>query len=129
MLTSPNYSKDDYTRFMDEGLETDQLEEILCQEGKALISNTGKNNQHLNFHERVLIHYKLIPTIHRSHVTVDRANLLHAMITKIKVDASLLIYNLMMLKVVKPSKALWFLALIRKVGTTAGVKIGKDKKV
>lgn len=74
-----------------------------------------KSNQHLNFHAGALqpkwvslfnlIRCKLIPITHTSHITLDRAILLYAMIKKMNVVTGMLIYN-HMLETVKPSKAL-----------------------
>lgn len=77
-----------------EGVETDKLEEALCQEEKQVVWITSKHNQHLNFHAGDLklrwvplfkfICSKLIPPNYTSHVTLDRAVLLYAPILESK---------------------------------------------
>lgn len=70
---------------------------------------------------------RLIPTTHTppSHVTLDRAILLYAMIEKKKVNARWIIYNNINTSVV-PSKGRWILA---KLYTHSRVSIDKNEEV
>lgn len=85
---------------MEEGVEIDELEEALCSEEKEVVWTTSKHNEQLNFHAGnlkpqwvlfKLICNRLIPTMHTSHVTLDKVVLLYAMIKKKKVNAGWII--------------------------------------
>lgn len=85
----------------------------LCQSDKEAMWASGKNNQNLNFNVGALqpkwaLLFKLvcnilIPTMHSSHITLDRAILLYAMIEMRKVDVGSIIYN-NMIGSIKPLK-------------------------
>lgn len=72
-----------------------------------------------------LICWRLIPTAYTSKVTLDRVVLLFAIIKKIEVDAGHLTHN-QILVVVKPSKGIWFLALIKKFCKNVGSREKKE---
>lgn len=96
LLKTPEYDKGEYSQMMEQGVEAEDLEDVLWQEEKVLVWKTDKDNQQLNFHANnlmpqwmpqfKLICNRLIPTTHTSHVTVERAVLLYAMIKKENVD-------------------------------------------
>lgn len=104
---------------------------------KEVIRATRNNNQNLNFKSRAfqpkwtslfkLICCILIHTKHTSLVTLDRAILLDTMIEKRRVDASWIIYN-NMIDYVKPSKGLWFPAVITQQCIDAGVEVPKSEE-
>lgn len=72
---------------------------------------------------------RLIPIIHTSHVTVDRATLLMALIERENVDVGWIIYN-NIIDSLGPAKGLCFLALITNLCLKARVKVEKvEKKV
>lgn len=81
----------------------------------------GIDNQNLNFNVEALIPKwtplfklicnKLILTMHTTHITLDKAILIYSMIEKRKVDVGWTIYN-NMIDSIKPSKDLWFRAII-----------------
>lgn len=54
LIGTPEHEEDDYSVLMEEGLDTNELVEKLCQTDKEVILANGKNNQNLNFNVRAL---------------------------------------------------------------------------
>lgn len=50
----PDHKEDEYSALMDEGVETSELVNKLCQTGKEVIWATSKNNQNHSFNVRAL---------------------------------------------------------------------------
>lgn len=67
------------------------------------------------------------PTSHVSNVTLDSAILLSSIVNRMKIDATRMIYN-QVLESTKPSKGLWFLALITKICTKGEVTTGQEEE-
>lgn len=115
LIGAPKHNKDDYTMLMEEGQETNVLVQTLCSPDREVIWATGKTNRHVNFNVGALqpkwiplfklICCRLIPIKNTSHVTLDRAVLLYAMVQKRKVDTGWIILN-NMIDSMKLSKAL-----------------------
>lgn len=92
LIGAAEHEEDDYLVLVEEGLDTNELINKLCQCGKEVNSATWKNNYNLNFNVWALqlkwtplfklIYSRLMPTMHTSHATLGRAILLYAMIEK-----------------------------------------------
>lgn len=104
LIRALDHKEGEYSVVMDEGVETIELVKKLCQAHKEVIWVISKNNQSLSFNVKELlsswtllfkfIYSRLISTTHTSHITLDRAILLYAMIGKRKVDVRWIIYNI-----------------------------------
>lgn len=85
------------------GGDSKELVKNLYQFDKEVIWITGKNNQNSNFNAGALqpkwtpllklICSRLIPIMHTSHITLDRATLLYAVIKKMRIDAGWIIFK------------------------------------
>lgn len=97
LVEAPDHEEENYSVLMEEGVDTKELEKKLCENNKEVICVTRKNNQPLTFNAKALllrwtplfklICNRLIPATHTSHVTLDCAILLFAMVEKMRVDA------------------------------------------
>lgn len=129
--------EDDYLVLMEEGFDTNGLMKKLCWLDKELIWALGKNSQNLksNVGELQLkwtplfklICNRLIATTHNSHITLDRAILLYAVIEKKRVDAGWNIFN-NMIDSVKLSKGFLFPAMVTDLCINAEVEVVKNEK-
>lgn len=118
-------------------LDTAEQVKKLCQLNKEVMWASGKNNQNLNFNVGVLqakwiplfklICNILIPTMHSSHITLDRAILLYTMIEMRKVDDGWIIYN-NMIDFIKPFERFWFPAVITQLYVNASVGVAKNEE-
>lgn len=117
LIGAPDHEEDEHSVFMNERFDTTELVEKLCQSEKEVNCIIGKNNQNLSFNVGVLqpsrtplfklVCYRLIPTTHTFHITLDSAIFLYTIIQKRKVDTGWIIYNIM-INSVKPYNGLCF---------------------
>lgn len=136
LVEEPVHEEDNYSVLMEEGVDTKELENKLCQDNKGVNWVTGKTirpissmSGHCTLWTLLfkLIYIRLIPTTHTSYVTLDLAILLYTMVEKMRVNARWIICN-NIIDSIGLTKGLCFLTIITKVYTQSRVLVEKNEE-